>query len=368
MFKKAEKSKSKLRLAITSPSGGGKTYTALSIATGIGGKIAVIDTEHGSASLYADIFDFDVVEVSNPFLIKDFIKSVQEAEKAGYNVLIVDSSTHYWKTLLEHVEMLTATKYNGNSYRAWSEGTPVYDRWIQSMLSSKLHIIVTIRSKTEYAMDKNEKGKTIIAKVGMGSEQRKGIEYEFTMVMDGTVDHYFTVSKDRTGKFQDKIIEKPGVDFGAALIEWLNTGADKKEKNKEDQEKTEMLDSLRELFKLKNLKKGDIPRYTDKNINDMTITELKKLYETIETEKKPEPEKKNVTIHLPQHDYPFADEMQKSIIEKVKALFPGYTEKQLQEWILMKYAEAEMKGVKNKKEKDGYVLNEIEKQEKEGKK
>lgn len=227
MFQKAEKKKSYLRLALVGPSGSGKTYTALEIATGLaektGSRIAVIDTEHGSAQLYADTFDFDFAEIEAPYSVKEYVKIIKAAEKEGIQVLIIDSSSHGWQNILEYVETLTQTKYKGNSFRAWSEGTPLYNEWIESMLSFKGHIIVTMRAKTEYAME-TVNGKTTPQKVGMGAENRKGIEYEFTMLMEGTVDHYFTVTKDRTSKFQDRIIKFPSRELGYELYDWLNQG------------------------------------------------------------------------------------------------------------------------------------------------
>lgn len=229
MFQKAEKKKSYLRLALVGPSGSGKTYTALEIATGLaektGSRIAVIDTEHGSAQLYADIFDFDFAEIEAPYSVKDYVKVINEAQKQGIQILVIDSSTHGWQYILDFVETLTQTKYKGNSFRAWSEGTPLYNEWVDAMLAFKGHIIVTMRAKTEYAIE-TVNGKTTPQKIGMGAENRKGIEYEFTMLMEGTVDHYFTVTKDRTSKFQDQIIKLPSRELGYDLYEWLNQGGE----------------------------------------------------------------------------------------------------------------------------------------------
>jgi len=232
-FQKAEKKKSWLRLGIAAPSGGGKTYTSLRIATGIankiGSKIAVIDSEKGSASLYADKFEFDVLELDNPYTVDKYVDAIKSAEKAGYKMLLVDSMSHAWKNILEEIELLTKTKYKGNSYRAWSEGTPMYESLVDAMLSFKGHIIMTSRSKTEYAQEKDQNGRTIINKIGLGVQNRADFEYECTMFLEGTHDHYFTFSKDRTGKYQDQVILKPDEKFGEALVEWLNGGVEIKE-------------------------------------------------------------------------------------------------------------------------------------------
>ena len=232
-FQKAEKKKSWLRLGIAAPSGGGKTYTSLRIATGIakeiGSKIAVIDSEKGSASLYADKFEFDVLELETPYTVDKYVDAIKSAEKAGYKVLLVDSMSHAWKRILEEIELLTNTKYKGNSYRAWSEGTPMYEKLVDTMLSFKGHILMTSRSKTEYAQEKDGNGRTVINKVGLGVQNRADFEYECTMFLEGTHDHYFTFSKDRTGKYQDQIIHKPDEKLGQELVAWLNSGVEIKE-------------------------------------------------------------------------------------------------------------------------------------------
>lgn len=222
MFKKATKKEAKLRLAIFSPSGGGKTFTALRIAKGIGGKIALIDTERKSASKYADRFEFDVAELEKP-TIENYVKFIESAD--GYDVLIIDSLSHGWQELLQEVEHIAKTRYRGNTWSAWSEGTPMQKKLVNAILNFDGHVISTMRVKTEWTTEKDERtGKNRPVRVGMSPEQGKGIEYEFDLLMEMTTDHIATVIKDRTGKFQDKIIEKPTEKFGKQLAEWLNDG------------------------------------------------------------------------------------------------------------------------------------------------
>jgi hypothetical protein len=227
-FKKAVKTKQYLRLAIDGISGSGKTYTALATAMGMAeamdGKVALIDSEHGSASLYADRFEFDTLELTE-FQIEDYVKALDIAKEAGYKIVIIDSTSHAWNALLERVDKIASLRYGGNSFRAWEEGTPLQLKLVEAMLTYPGHIIVTCRSKTEYSVDKDKDGKTKITKVGTAAVQRAGFEYEFTMAMTMDASHTGTFSKDRTGKFQDKYIEKPGKEFGKQLIAWLNEGA-----------------------------------------------------------------------------------------------------------------------------------------------
>jgi hypothetical protein len=228
-FKKAVKTKSWLRLAIDGVSGSGKTFTAIAVGTGMAevldGRVALIDTEHGSAALYADRFDFDTLDLMK-FQIEDYIEALNAAASARYPVVIIDSTSHAWDALVERVERIANQKYGGNTFRAWGEGTPLQKKLIEAMLNYPGHIIVTCRSKTEYSVDKDEKGKTTVKKVGTAAVQRQGFEYEFTMAMTMDANHVGLVTKDRTSKFQDQFIEKPGRELGKQLIAWLNEGSE----------------------------------------------------------------------------------------------------------------------------------------------
>lgn len=225
-FVKAVRKKAKLRLALTGPSGAGKTWGALMIAKGLGGKIACIDTENGSASLYSDLCDFDVMTLTAPYSPERYIEAIKEAEAAGYDVLIIDSTTHEWSGIggcLEINEKTAQAKFRGNTWSAWNETTPRHRKFIDAMLQSPMHIIATGRSKTETAQTE-EGGRKKVVKLGMKTEQRDGFEYEFTVVLDLTHDGHFALpSKDRTGIFSGdpKAIDE---DTGKRLLNWLENG------------------------------------------------------------------------------------------------------------------------------------------------
>lgn len=226
-FTKAVRKKSKLRLALTGPSGSGKTYSALLIAKGLGGKVAVIDTEHGSASLYSDLLDFDSLELAPPYSPERYVAAIQAAEKAGYDVLIIDSTTHEWSGsggCLEINEQTAQAKYRGNTWSAWNETTPRHRRFIDSMLQCNMHIIATGRSKTETSQEDSGNGKKKVVKLGMKTEQRDGFEYEFTCVLDIVHDnHYAVASKDRTGLFNGEALVI-NEHTGKSLLNWLDSG------------------------------------------------------------------------------------------------------------------------------------------------
>jgi len=222
-FKKATKSQSKLRAAVFGPSGSGKTFTSLRIAAGLGGPIAVIDSERGSASKYADRFSFDVCELADK-TIEGYSRAIREAGKAGYGVLVIDSLSHAWQELLEQIDALAKTKYKGNTWSAWSDGTPKQRKLVDAILEYPGHVLATMRSKTEWQTGEGKGGKTQPIRVGLAPEQGKGIEYEFDLLLEINPDHQATVLKDRTGKFQDRILDRPGEDFGRDLAAWLNEG------------------------------------------------------------------------------------------------------------------------------------------------
>ena len=224
MFKKAERKESKLRLGLIGPSGSGKTYSALLIAQGLGGRIALLDTERGSGSLYAHLCDYDVAELAPPFTPEKYVEAVRQAAMASYEVLIIDSLTHAWAGeggLLEYVDK--ASQALKNNFAAWREASPKHNALVDAMLGAPMHIIATIRSKTAWEVVRDERtGKTRPVKIGLAPVQRDGLEYEFTAVLELSVDgHIATATKDRTSLFDGSYFT-PGIDTGRTLSAWLN--------------------------------------------------------------------------------------------------------------------------------------------------
>ncbi|MFA5573069.1 MAG: ATP-binding protein, partial [Candidatus Bathyarchaeia archaeon] len=227
MFQRATKKQAKARIGLIGPSGSGKTYTALMLATNMGKKIALIDTEHGSASKYADKFSFDVLELAN-YHPQNYIDGIKNAETAGYDVLIVDSLSHAWSGtggILDIVDTATAKSRSGNAFTTgWREATPIHNDLIDTILSAKLHLIATMRSKTEYVLEDDGKGGKRPRKVGMAPVQRDGMEYEFDIVGDMDQQHNFIISKTRCEALDGAVINKPGVELAAQIMEWLSDG------------------------------------------------------------------------------------------------------------------------------------------------
>jgi hypothetical protein len=223
IFKKAERKRAKLKVAISGPSGAGKTYSALLMASGMGGKIAVIDTENDSASLYADKFEFDTVCLEAPFTTDKYLAAMKAAEKAGYDILIIDSATHQWDGeggISDRKSQVDAR--GGNSYTNWAKFSPEHNKFLSAIVQHPTHLICTVRSKQEYALEKNDKGKMAPQKVGLAPVQRAGFEFEFSLMLDVAMDHSAIASKDRTGLFDGKTFI-PTMETGAQLIEWVNS-------------------------------------------------------------------------------------------------------------------------------------------------
>jgi len=221
---KASRKKVKLRLGLSAVSGGGKTYSALLLAYGLVGnwsKIAVIDTENNSASLYSHLGEFNTIELAAPYTPERYIQAIKTCEDAEMEVIIVDSITHEWDGkggILEIHSQMT-----GNSFTNWSSLTPRHQKFIDAILQSKCHVITTVRRKTEYEMIKDGT-KTKVEKAGLKEVTRDGFEYELTVNFNLDEKHNCTASKDRTGLFMDKPFFTITEETGKLIKQWCDSG------------------------------------------------------------------------------------------------------------------------------------------------
>ncbi len=241
-FTRARRSQARLRLAIIAVSGGGKTMGSLRVAKGlveglldmgvlqgtIEGKIAMIDSERKSASLYADVVPFDALELEPPYSVDRYQQAVDAAERAGYAVCIIDQISHAWAGpggQLEYIDTLKAQ--SRNAMNPWAKVTPIQQEFYDRILRSPMHIIATMRAKSEWVIDDVIEGgrtKKVPRKIGMSPVQREGIEYEFTTCLDVDLEaHMATASKDRTRLFMGRstLLDEA---CGRKLAEWLQTG------------------------------------------------------------------------------------------------------------------------------------------------
>lgn len=223
-IRRAERKKAKLRLGIAAPSGAGKTYGALLLAFGLGGKVGLIDTEHGSGDLYAHLGEYDIISIESPYSVSKYQQAIKAFEAAGYTTIIIDSLSHAWAGdggLLDKQGKLADR--GTNSFAAWRTITPEHNTLVDVMLQSPCHIIATMRAKQEYVLETNDKGKQQPKKVGMAPVQREGMEYEFTVMLDVDMNHIASASKDRTSLFDGQFF-KLSPDTGKTLLDWLDKG------------------------------------------------------------------------------------------------------------------------------------------------
>jgi hypothetical protein len=230
-LQKASRQKVKLRLGLSAVSGGGKTYSALLIAKGFCGswdKVAVIDTENDSASLYSHLGDFNTLSLRPPFSPERYVEAIRECEKAGMEFIIIDSIAHEWEG--EGGILQLCDTMGGGFQNAWKQLTPRHEKFKQAILQSTCHIITTVRRKQEYALQEstNRQGKTVQSPVKLGLKEitREGWEYEVTLNLEIDVKHYATSSKDRTGLFANGDPFIITEETGRKLHEWCDEGVE----------------------------------------------------------------------------------------------------------------------------------------------
>lgn len=229
-FARAVKTQARARIAIAGGAGHGKTYSALRIATGLageGGTIALIDTEAGSASKYADEFAFDTLSLDS-FHPQRYIDAIKAAETAGYTVIVIDSLSHAWKGKDGVMDQVDRAKQGGNEFAAWMEPSKLHQRLVDTIVQSKAHIIATMRSRMEYVMEAQERGGRTVQvprQVGLAPIQRDEMPYEFDLYGSMDAGHSYNVTKSRIKDLQDAHIEWPDETLGERLRAWLGQGA-----------------------------------------------------------------------------------------------------------------------------------------------
>src|SRR5947209_2650063 len=232
-FQTATRQKLKLRMAFDGPSGSGKSVSALRCALALarrgGGRIAVIDTESGSARLYVgqtfapdpEPVQFEVCELTT-FSPTEYTALLEDAGRAGYDVIVVDSLSHAWEGKDGALEL--KDRKGGNSFAAWKEITPMHRRMVDAIKTSPAHVIVTMRSNVDYVLETNDRGQQVPRKVGMAPVQRPGMEYEFDIYGSLDWSHVLTVTKSRCPAVDGLVVARPGASFMEPVIAWLETG------------------------------------------------------------------------------------------------------------------------------------------------
>ncbi|RBA30862.1 AAA family ATPase [Elizabethkingia anophelis] len=275
-LRKSERKQAKIKMALQGSAGSGKTYSSLLLAKGlINGdfsKVAIVDTENGSADLYAHLGNYNVLSLVPPFTPEMYIKAIEVCESAGMEVIILDSISHCWDELLDF-----HSKLAGNSFTNWAKITPRQKAFVYKILQSKAHIIATMRTKQDYVLNQKD-GKYVPEKVGLKSVQRDGLDYEFTLVFDIDIKHFAVASKDRTGLFMGKPEFTISEKTGKAILNWCNEGVSKE-------------DNKYRNFEFSNRNINGLPQISPKeafeNISfppsiDLSFTTEKEVYEAIQ--------------------------------------------------------------------------------------
>lgn len=237
-FIKAVRARAKLKVAIIGPTGSGKTKGALRLARGLSnnGLIAVIDTENRSASLYAGetvldardnkpyIIDFVVDDIMAPFTAEKFVESFKAAVEAGAQTIIIDSFSHVWEAVLSYKEKMDSL--GGNSYTNWNDAGRKFKNVVDIVRQANVHCIVCMRSKMDYVLEPDSRGKMVPKKVGLAPMVRDGTEYEFSNLFEVDAHH---MTRDTKGRFPLILGEEPFMmteETGAKLAAWLDSGAE----------------------------------------------------------------------------------------------------------------------------------------------
>lgn len=276
-MQKVSRKKVKLKLNISSPSGGGKTMSSLKLAYGLVGdwdKICVIDTENESASLYAHLGDFYTLKLESPYTPERYIQKIDECLKEGIECIIIDSAAHEWSGVggcVEINEKLAQAKYKGNTWSAWNETTPRHNAFVDKILQCNAHIITCVRSKTETVMGDDKK----VKKVGMKDIQREGWEFEFSISF--TLDretHCALVTKDRSELFEGKEPFVITEETGKKIRDWCESGVDLQSRIIDAISEFDSAQSVEQLTEIKN-------RYADvidkKEVNKSAMDNYKRL-------------------------------------------------------------------------------------------
>ena len=285
-----------LRMGLVGPAGSGKTFTALRIATEFGAeKIGVIDTEGRSARRYAATFrkQFYSLELDH-FSPSAYIEAIGVAQQTGIEFLVIDSLSHAWMGkggVLEMADQAAKRSKSGNSFNAWREVTPEHNRLMDTILRAPMHIIVTLRTKTEYVIDQNEKGRSVPRKVGLAPVQREGLEYEFDIVGELTADHELMISKTRCPELTGEVLKEPGVELAKTLYEWVNpsnaNGASSVESHAAKQNNCDTaLFLIETTASMEDLRTVGKRLHAEKEQGAFTEAELEKIRHAIEAAKK----------------------------------------------------------------------------------
>jgi hypothetical protein len=276
-IKKASSIKSKARILISGIAKSGKTYTALTFAKAFGSKTLVLDTKFNSSTKYSDLFDFDVIDIRPPYNPQSVVDIISITQTKGYDTLIIDSISLFWGAsggFLDIHQDLTNKRRDKNSFAAWQDLNPIYEDFINAILQSNIHIIATVRQKSDYVIDKDANGKTQIRKAGIKIEFRDNFEFNFDVLLQMTQDHYAIIEGSRFPDWDDQVFKHPTSDTAKPLLEWLNKGEKKKLKTFTKEIEVLMKAAIKDgdqLLVAERLVNYDVPANKKEEINKLIL-------------------------------------------------------------------------------------------------
>ena len=307
-IKKAKREKIYCKIALMAPSGGGKTYSALRLATGMAqeieretgkkAKILMGNTEQKRGYYYADEFDYDIVDIEAPHNPEKYVDFINFAVEQGYDILIIDSTSHEWEGRGGCLEL---HQQAGGQYQSWAKVTPRHNKFIEAIADSPIHLIATMRGKDQYEMSKDDRGKATVQKLGVGAKQRDGFEYEFTctFLIDQKT-NMAEVQKDNTHIFENETATLLTESYGEKIMRWANSGEGYtppvrgRDENQEtsvslEDVQTEIIALCNKLGGTKNTELMDTLKTYVKNCNPKAIKDLDAAKECLEKVKVIEP-------------------------------------------------------------------------------
>lgn len=238
-IRKAVREQVYTKIALMGASGSGKSYSALRLAVGMknrldelnkgNAKILMANTEGSRGVYYANEFDYDIVDMEPPYSPESYIELIEDAVEAGYSILILDSVSPEWEGKGGCLELHSLA---GGKVTDWKDISPRHEKFLDAIEKSSIHIIATLKGKDQYEIDKDDKGKVSVKKLGLGTRQREGFEYRFTCTFSvDQATHSATAQKDNTHIFEGNIGEVLTEKYGAKIIDWANSSDIEPSKN-----------------------------------------------------------------------------------------------------------------------------------------
>lgn len=234
-FTRARREGSHVLISMEGASGSGKTYSAILLGRGLagpGGKLALLDTENGRGRIYAGLTEYDYGELTAPYTPERYIAAIKQCEQEGYGCLIIDSASHEWAGLGGLIEIAdagkSATGKDLTGLVKWAKPKARHKRFMQALLTTRMHIIVCLRVKEKLIQRRNADGKEEIVSTGFVPEQEKNFGYEMTVRLffpDQGKKGVPVLSKcpaDLLGAFPEG--QPVGIETGGRIAEWVKGG------------------------------------------------------------------------------------------------------------------------------------------------